>query len=277
MNIELFNEAFSALPPLDADLAVILGSGWSDAVAGHPHFTLYERISYSSIPHLGAALVPGHAGELLLGEWCGNSLFPLRVAVWCGRRHYYEGVGWEAVVMPVELSRRMGASRMLVTNASGGINPALRPGDFVIVKDHINTLGINPFIGPHNPAWGARFPDMSEVYAPRLREILRQASADARLRVMEGVYAYTSGPVYETPAEVEGYKRAGADIVGMSTAPEAVFARACGIETAALSLVTNFAAGISRVPLSHAEVVAAANTAKPMMAHLVAGFMDRLA
>lgn len=275
MNVEIFEEAFAALRPCAVDLAVVLGSGWSEAILANTRFTLSQRIAYSDIPHLGAAQVQGHAGELLLGEWKKtDSLFPLQLAVWCGRRHYYEGVGWEAVVMPVELSRRMGARRLLVTNASGGINPALRPGDFVIVKDHINTVGLNPFIGPHNPAWGARFPDMSSVYPESLRKILHSVCDAAGLRVMEGVYAFTSGPVYETPAEVEGYKRAGADIVGMSTVPEAVFARACGIETAGLSLVTNFAAGISRIPLSHAEVVAAADTAKPMMAKLIAGFLD---
>ncbi|MBR1871132.1 MAG: purine-nucleoside phosphorylase [Kiritimatiellae bacterium] len=280
MNVEIFDRAAARVLPLapHVDMALILGSGWSDAIVAHANFAVRARLPYSEIPGLGAAKVVGHAGELVIGEWNGaTSLIPMTIAVWCGRRHYYEGEGWEAVLMPVELSRRMGGKRMLVTNASGGINPALRPGDFVVIKDHINTVGINPLIGPHNPAWGARFPDMSAVYTFYLRERLRAATEKTGLRAMEGVYAFTSGPVYETPAEVEGYKRAGADIVGMSTVPEAVFARACAIEVAGLSLVTNYASGIAPVPLSHEEVLAAAQTAKPRMAQILASFLDTFA
>ena len=170
----------------------------------------------------------------------------------------------------------MGCETLLLTNASGGINPALRPGDFVIIRDHINLVGVNPLIGPHNAEWGVRFPDMSEVYAKRLAELLHASANRLALRAMDGVYAYTSGPCYETPAEIQAYKAQGADVVGMSTVPEAVFARACGMKIAGLSLVSNLAAGISRRQLSHEEVIAASASAKPRMAAFVEDFIARL-
>jgi purine-nucleoside phosphorylase len=149
----------------------------------------------------------------------------------------------------------------------------LRPGDFVIVKDHINTVSSNPLIGPHVPEWGARFPDMSEVYIKRYRELLLASARRLDLRVMEGVYAFTSGPVYETPAEIRAYGHMGADIVGMSTVPEAVFAKACGMRVAGLSRVSNYAAGMSSGPLAHEEVMAASNAAKPTMTALLEEFL----
>ena len=170
----------------------------------------------------------------------------------------------------------MGCGSLLLTNASGGINPALRPGDFVIIKDHINTVSVNPLIGPHIPEWGARFPDMSEIYVKRYRDLMLAAARRLDLRVMEGVYAFTSGPVYETPAEVHAYGHMGADIVGMSTVPEAVFAKACGMKVAGLSLVSNYAAGISSAPLAHEEVMAASKAAKPMMASLLDEFIQSI-
>ena len=195
------------------------------------------------------------------------------MVAFCGRRHWYEGVGWESVVFPVELLRRMGGTKLLLTNAVGGINPALKPGDFVILKDHINTVGINPLIGPVVEGWGPRFPDMTEVYTKHLRDVLHGAANRRGLRVMEGIYAFTSGPVFETPAEIRAYGHIGADVVGMSTVPEAVFAHACGIQVAGLSLVSNLAAGISPRPLCHEEVLAATKTAQGVMSGLVEDFI----
>ena len=269
MNVEVFDRALASLPerclekPLD--VAMVLGSGWGDALRWD---AIVSRVGYGTIEGFGPATVAGHVGELIVYDYLGK-----RIAAWCGRRHFYEGVDWESVVMPVELSRRMGAKRLLLTNASGGINPALRAGDFVIIRDHINTVGLNPFIGPHNPEWGPRFPDMSEIYTKHLRDVLHETAERLGLRIMEGVYAFTSGPLYETPAEVQGYKHAGADLVGMSTVPEAVFAAAAGMEVAGLSLVSNLAAGIARSPLKHEEVMAAAKAAKPVMAELIDGFL----
>ena len=269
MEYSFFDRAAAYFPDFafdrPPDLGILLGSGWGEALVTDE---VLLRIPYADIPGLGGATVPGHAGEFILYTRGGK-----RVAAWCGRRHYYEGVGWEPVVLPVEILRRMGAGTVLLTNASGGINPALRPGDFVIIRDHINVVGANPLVGAHRAEWGERFPDMSEVYSKHLSEILHGIANRRGFRAMDGVYAYTSGPCYETPAEVQAYKAQGADVVGMSTVPEAVFAKACGFRVAGVSLVTNLAAGISRAKLNHEEVVAAGAAAKPMMAAMIDDFL----
>ena len=269
MDKTFFDSAAGALPDAcftrPPDLTIVLGSGWGDALQSD---RMLVCIPYSDIPGLGAATVVGHAGELRLYERSGK-----RVLAFCGRRHWYEGVGWEAVVLPVEITRRMGCGKILLTNAAGGLNPALRPGDFVILRDHINTVGLNPLIGPHNPDWGTRFPDMTEVYTKHLRDVLHASANRRALRVMEGIYAFTSGPVFETPAEIHMYGHMGADVVGMSTVPEAVFAHACGLEVAGLTLVSNLAAGISPKPLCHEEVMAASKAAQSVMAGLVDDFV----
>ena len=272
MNEHYFDDAADFLPDecfkMPPDLAIVLGSGWGDALKKD---RILCRIPYSDMPGMGGTTVAGHAGEFIMYEYEGK-----RIAAFSGRRHWYEGVGWEAVVMPVELIRRMGGTAILLTNASGGINPALRPGDFVIIKDHINTISLNPLIGPQVEGWGERFPDMTEIYFKHYRDLLLGAARRLDLRVMEGVYAFTSGPVYETPAEIHAYGHMGADIVGMSTVPEAVFAKACGMRVAGLSLVANHAAGISAKPLAHDEVIAASLAAKPSMAALLDGFIKSL-
>ena len=271
MNMKFFDEAAGCLPDScfekPPELGILLGSGWGEALKFDRETA---RVAYEDITGLGGATVPGHAGSFVVGERFGR-----RVAAWFGRRHYYEGVGWEPVVLPVEILRRMGCSSILLTNASGGINPALRPGDFVVIRDHINLVGINPLIGPRREEWGVRFPDMSEVYSRHFAETLHSIANRRGLRVMDGVYAYTSGPCYETPAEIQSYKAQGADVVGMSTVPEALFACACGMRVAGVSLVSNLAAGISRRPLCHDEVVAAALAAKPQMAALLDDFIER--
>ena len=269
MNCSTFDQAADFLPDecfrTPPDLAIVLGSGWGQALKADRALV---NISYADIPGFGAATVVGHAGEFRLYERAGK-----RIAAFCGRRHWYEGVGWEAVVLPVEMARRMGCGRMLLTNASGGINPALRPGDLVILKDHINTVGINPLVGPHNPVWGPRFPDMTNLYTQHLRDLLHSVAIRRGLRVMEGTYAFTSGPVFETPAEIRAYASMGADIVGMSTVPEAVFAHACGMQVAGVSLVSNLAAGIYPRPLCHEEVLEATSVAKNTMADLIDDFI----
>ncbi|MGN0855171.1 MAG: purine-nucleoside phosphorylase [Kiritimatiellia bacterium] len=272
MDFKIFDKAAGYFPDAcftrPPDLGIMLGSGWGEALTMD---YVHVRLPYADIPGLGASTVQGHTGEFVLYERAGKL-----IAAWCGRRHFYEGDGWEPVVMPVEILRRMGCLSLLLTNASGGINPALRPGDFVIIRDHINVVGANPLIGIYREEWGARFPDMTEVYTKHLADILHASSNRLGLRVMDGVYAYTSGPCYETPAEIQAYKAQGADIVGMSTVPEAVFAKACGMKIAGLSLVSNLAAGISRRALCHDEVVAAGAAAKPRMAEFIDDFIVRL-
>ena len=272
MNIHYFDKAADFLPDecfrMPPDLAIILGSGWGDSLVKDK---ILCRLAYADIPGMGEPTVAGHPGEFILYEHAGK-----RIAAFSGRRHWYEGVGWETVVLPVGLAWRMGCESLLLTNASGCINPALRPGDFVIIKDHINTVSMNPLVGPHVEAWGTRFPDMTEIYVKRYRDLLMGAAHRLDLRVMEGVYAFTCGPVYETPAEVRAYDHMGADIVGMSTVPEAVFAKACGMRVAGLSLVTNYAAGIASQPLAHDEVIANSAAAKPTMAALLDEFVKTM-
>lgn len=269
MNFAIFDRAAECLPDAcferPVDIGIVLGSGWGEALAVDETIA---RVQYSDIYALGGAVVKGHAGEFVLYRRAGR-----RIAAWCGRRHFYEGAGWESVVMGVEMLRRMACNTLLLTNASGGINPVLRPGDFVVIRDHINTAGVNPLIGAHRPEWGERFPDMTEVYSRRLAERLHAAANRIGVRAMDGVYAYTPGPCYETPAEIQAYKSWGADVAGMSTVPEAMFAKACGMDVAGLSLVTNLAAGIARTPLSHAEVMAAAEAAKGAMREFIDRFV----
>ena len=272
MNRQTFDAAAAVFPDAcfrePPALGIVLGSGWGDSLRTDE---VVARVSYADIPGLGASTVKGHAGEFVLYRRGGRL-----VAAWCGRRHWYEGAGWEPVVLPVEMLRRMGCQTLLLTNASGGINPALRAGDFVVLRDHINLAGVTPLIGPHNPDWGERFPDMTSVYSKHLADLLHAGANRLGLRMMDGVYAYNSGPAYETPAEIQAYKAQGADVVGMSTVPEAVVAKACGMKLAGISLVANLAAGIARTPLSHADVIAAAEAAKPRMADLIDDFVLRL-
>lgn len=272
MQMSIFDDAAKYFPDacfkFAPDLGIMLGSGWGDALKMDD---IIVRLRYDDIPGLGASTVSGHSGEFILYRRL-NKL----IAAWCGRRHYYEGAGWESVVMPVEILRRMGAEKVLLTNACGGINPALHPGDFVIIRDHINLASINPLIGVHHAEWGTRFPDMSEVYNQHLSELLHAAAKRQNVRVMDGVYAYSLGPAYETPAEISAYRSQGADVVGMSTVPEAVFARSCGMRVAGISLVSNLAAGIARNPLKHEEVMAAGIAARPSMAGLIEDFVAHI-
>ena len=272
MNMNFFDTAAGCFPDvcfeMAPDLGIVLGSGWGDALEMDD---VLARVPYADVAGLGASAVQGHAGEFILYRRGGR-----RIAAWCGRHHLYEGLGWEPVVFPIEMLRRMGCPSVLLTNAAGGIHANLRPGDFVILKDHINAAGVNPLLGAHNPAWGVRFPDMSAVYTPRYQELLCAGAYRLGLRVMRGVYAYTTGPCYETPAEVQAFKGMGADVVGMSTVPEAIVAQACGFKIAALSLVSNLAAGIAQAPLNHEEVMAAGRAAKPQTRLLIDDFISRL-
>lgn len=272
MNTQTFDKAHKSLPEICFERApvcgLILGSGWSRVLNTD---TEIARVSYSDIEGMGAGKVIGHAGEMLLFER-HNKL----ICAFMGRRHWYEGAGWEPVVMPVELMRRMGIKKILITNAAGGINPSLSPGQLMIIRDHINTCGINPLIGEVVDGWGARFPDQSNVYSPDLVDLLRKAANDCDTALSEGVYAFTTGPVYETPAEIRAYAGMGADAVGMSTVPEATVASAAGIKLAALSCITNMAAGISGPHLSHKEVIEQTEASAPVMSALVDAFLKRV-
>lgn len=272
MDIKIFDCAEATLPRVCLErppaVGMILGSGWSQAL---PTDGEYARVAYADIPGLGAGAIAGHAGELVLFERHG-----VRVAAFMGRRHWYEGVGWEAVLLPVELLRRMGVSRLLVTNAAGGISPHLQPGSLMMIRDHINITGINPLVGAVMPGWGPRFPDQSRLYSPELSALLQRAAHAAQVAVSEGVYIYSPGPGFETPAEIRVYAGMGADAVGMSTVHEVTVANAAGLQVAGLSCITNMAAGICGPHLSHDEVIGQASKSAPAMSRLLDAFVREL-
>jgi purine-nucleoside phosphorylase len=246
-------------------LGIVLGTGFEGALA---RLQVAERVPYASIPGFLQPSVPGHAGEVCFGHFGATP-----VVVLSGRAHYYEGHAMEEVTLAVRALAAFGIKDLLLTNAAGGINRKFEPGDFVAVSDHINFMGMNPLRG-REVAGRRRFVDLTEVYAVSLRRLLAQAARACRIKVLTGVYLAVSGPSYETPAEIRAFARLGADLVGMSTVPEAVVARQCGLGVAAVSCVTNLAAGRGRGTLSHAEVLATAGRVGQAGAGLIATFAE---
>jgi purine-nucleoside phosphorylase len=214
-------------------------------------------IEYAAVPHFQKVSVAGHAGRLVLGK-----VGAMPVAVLQGRYHYYEGHDIRDVVFPVRVLGRLGCQSLLLTNAAGGIGRELRPGDLMIIRDHINLLGVNPLRGDNDERLGPRFPDMSAVYDPAFQDVIAAAEKEIGLQAKKGVYLALSGPSYETPAEIRMLAALGADAVGMSTVPEAICARHMGLRVAGISCITNLAAGISAQPLSHQEVTETAARVK---------------
>ena len=247
---------------------MILGSGWGAVV---DRFDIAETVDYATIPCLGSTGVQGHSGKLHLARGHG-----MDILVFQGRRHWYEGCGWEPVVFPAYLVSALGVPVMLLTNAAGSIRGDLEPGHLMVVDDHINAMGSNPLAGPHNPILGPRFPDQTAVYDPLLRRLFDESAADLDHPVVHGVYLATSGPTYETPAEITAFRAMGADAVGMSTVPEAMVAHASGLRVCAVSCITNMAAGIGHEHLSHEEVIATTDRTRPAMCDLLDGFLERL-
>ena len=273
MDTRIFDEAFNALP---ADIknskpicSMLLGSGWNKAISG---MDVISEVPYGAIPHFGDATVIGHTGRLVLVRLPSGG----EALVFCGRRHWYEGASWESIVMPAEITRRLGVSKILITNASGGIRSDLRAGDIVIISDHMRFNHLNPLAGNHDPAFGPRFPDQSRVYSAELQALLSQSGEELGLNLTTGVYVFAAGPVFETPAEIRAYAILGADVVGMSTVPEAMFANACGIEVAGLSFVSNMASGLSGVVLSGTDVIECAKQNSDKMVALVRSFLSKI-
>lgn len=226
--------------------ALVLGSG----LGGFGEKIQLEAVvDYHQIPGFPVSTVPGHQGRFLFGFVEGEP-----VVVMQGRVHYYEGYSMEDVVLPIRVIQALGARRLILTNASGGINPTFQAGDLMVLTDHISSFVPSPLIGPNEEAFGPRFPDMTEVYSRRLREKVLAAGEKLGIPLRQGVYLQTTGPQYETPAEIKLYAALGASAVGMSTACEAIVARHLGMEICGISCVTNLAAGLSSAPLSHKEV-----------------------
>jgi purine-nucleoside phosphorylase len=244
-------------------LAIVLGSGFHHVLT---ELHVDKKISYAKIPGFPKPTVSGHAGELYFGH-----LGKTPVLVLSGRAHFYEGHPMEHVTFAVRALAAFGITDLLLTNAAGGLNKHFRAGDFMVLTDHINFMGTNPLRGP---AIGGlpRFVDLTETYDKTLRGLLFSAGKISKLRLQRGVYLAVSGPSYETPAEIRAFAKLGADAIGMSTVPEAIVARQCGLNVAAVSCITNLAAGISKDKLSHTEVLETAARVKKSGAALLKYF-----
>jgi len=254
--------------PRDHKVALVLGSGLAPYVDEVPDPI---SISYSEIPGLPVPRVEGH-GARLVSTTIGNG----NALVFAGRVHFYEGWSLDEIVFAVRTAITAGCTTVVLTNAAGGCGDGIEAGDLVLLRDHLNLTGQSPLIGPNDERLGPRFPDVSTVYPESLRHLAHEAGDAVGVSLKEGVYAWFTGPAYETPAEVEMARRLGADLVGMSTVPEAVAARHMGAEVVGISLVTNLAAGISEAPLSHREVTDAAGAARVRFTAVVDELLHRL-
>jgi purine-nucleoside phosphorylase len=253
----------AALADFKPQIGLILGSGLG--FFADDRIEVVGRLPYEQIEGFAVSTVPGHAGQFVFGYLEGH-----RVICMQGRFHYYEGYQMDQLTLPVRMMAKMGVHTLFVTNAAGGINTDYVPGDFMLIEDHINFLGTNPLIGASS-AEGVRFPDMSEVYNKELRYKIRDWAHAQRVKLREGVYLATTGPSFETPAEIRAFATLGADAVGMSTVPEAIVARQLGLRVIGISCITNAAAGISAGPLSHEEVSETADRVRPQFAALLSG------
>lgn len=251
------------------DVALVLGSGlggFADTLSGA------TRIPYGDIPHMPVSAVAGHAGQLVIGEAEGARCVAMQ-----GRVHLYEGHDPSEVVFGLRLMLRLGARTVIVTNAAGGANPVLEPGDLMLIEDHLNLTGRTPLLGPNDDAIGPRFPDMSRAYDPELRALACRVAAARGVPLRTGVYAGLLGPSYETPAEIRMMQRLGADAVGMSTVLETIAARHAGARVLGISCITNKGAGLSAHLLDHAEVQETADRVRDRFVALLRGVLGELA
>ena len=251
------------LSRLRPTLALVLGSGFNHVLSA---LDGDARVTYAKLPGFPKPSVAGHVGELVIGKLGGTP-----VLVLSGRAHFYEGHPMERVAFAVRALAAYGIRDLLLTNAAGGINRKFLAGDFMLLTDHLNLMGVNPLRGPAISGL-ARFVDLTQVYDAALSALLHRAGRASGVKLRQGVYLAVSGPSYETPAEIRAFGRLGADAVGMSTVPEAIVARQCGLRVAGLSCITNLAAGISKLPLSHEEVLETGERVKIQAAALLKNF-----
>ena len=235
-------------------IAIVLGSGLGSFA---DHIEEQTIVPYSEIPNFPSSSVEGHVGKIIFGKLQGKYII-----AFSGRVHYYEGYSMDKLAMPSVVAKLLGCEKIIITNAAGGINEEFSPGELMLIKDHIKLCPDNPMRGSNYREFGSIFKDMSNVYTKSLREIAKDEAYGLDLTLHEGVYAYMTGPCYETPAEIKLARKLGADLVGMSTMPEVIAANHCSIKVISFSAVTNMAAGILPQPLNHKEVLAVADQIK---------------
>jgi purine-nucleoside phosphorylase len=265
------NEATSAIQKIvnhKPEIGLVLGSGLGIYANDISNQTV---IPYEKIPYFHKTSVEGHEGKMIFGTVAGKQVVALQ-----GRIHAYEGYPMDEVVLPVRTLGLLGIKHLIVSNASGGINPTYKPGDLVMIQDHVNLSGKNPLIGPNIAELGTRFPDMSDAYNNELRKIFIMEAKKIGIQLKEGVYCWLSGPSYETPAEIRMLSKMGVDMVGMSTVPEVIAAHHMGIKVAGVSCITNYAAGIKDEKLSHQDVKLVAEIAMKQFRSILSSTIGKL-
>lgn len=242
-------------------VAIVLGSGLG-ALADE--IDIKAIVNYNEIPGFPISTVQGHKGRFVFG-YIDN----VPVVIMQGRVHYYEGYSMEKATLPIRLMRMMGAEKLILTNAAGGINFNYSCGDLMLITDHISTFVPNPLIGKNIDEFGPRFPDMSDIYSLEMRNIIKRVAEENNIKLQEGVYAQLTGPSYESPAEIKMLRTMGADAVGMSTACEAIVANHCGFKVCGISCISNMASGVTENPLDHKEVQECADRVAPVFKKLI--------
>ena len=250
------------------EIAITLGSGLGDLA---DHLVDAVQIPYGEIPHFPVSTVAGHKGQFVVGKLEGREVLCMQ-----GRFHYYEGYTMEQVTFPIRVMKLLGISTLIVTNAAGGINTGFRPGNLMLIEDHLNLTGENPLIGENLEVFGDRFFDMTVAYDAEYRALAEQLAAELNIPLQKGVYAWLTGPNYETPAEIRYLRAIGADAVGMSTVPEVLVARHSGLRVCGISCITNLAAGMGDGLLSHEEVKETADRVKVDFIRLVTALTGRM-
>lgn len=248
------------------ELAVVLGSGLGAFCEGIEGIS----IPYSDIVGFAPSTVVGHKGELLFANAFGK-----RIVVMQGRFHFYEGNSLQTVTYPIKIFKKLGVKTVILTNAAGSLDKKMKAGSLMLIKDHINFIG-NPLIGKNDETLGTRFPSMNELYTPKLRELAKKCAKKLKIKLNEGVYCALSGPSYETPSEVKMFAKLGGNATGMSTAPEAIVAKYCGLEVLAISLITNMAAGLSKSAPNHKEVVEMGAIAGKKLVQLLGSVIEEI-
>lgn len=249
------------------EIGIILGSGLGEFADSFESII----VPYNEIPGFQKSNVAGHKGQLVFAEVNGK-----KVVMMQGRYHFYEGYSMQTVTYPVKVMKKLGVQTLIITNAAGAVSGEFSPGELMFITDHINFMGTNPLIGANDDSLGTRFPDMSEVYNEELIELAEDIAEKLGISYQKGVYVATTGPSYETPAEIMMFRKLGGNAVGMSTVPEAIVANYCGLKVLGISCLTNYAAGVADYPLNHQEVIDTANRVKESFKELLSEFIKQV-